>query len=214
MFEADGLTCRFLKPPRGFAGPATPETDGVSSVDRLRMEIWVSSDALGRGVSSSSISTRSCPERLWRCSTRVLRAICSMYGASSRSTGSTGARSRPPWSRSAPATGGTGRAYAHLARETDRVSSARAGGSIGADIGAAGTAGKDGPCQGRRETRPKGGAKHCHRSRGGEVVRGGRDWAWGGGSRKRREGVARPEFPADDGVVISPRGPFSARGCG
>ena len=68
-------------------------------------------------------------------------------------------------------------------------------------------------CQGRRETRPKGGAKHCHRSRGGEVVRGGRDWAWGGGSRKRREGVARPEFPADDGVVISPRGPFSGRGC-
>ena len=56
-------------------------------------------------------------------------------------------------------------------------------------------------------------SKHCHRSRGGEVVRGGRDWAWGGGSRKRREGVARPEFPADDGVVISPRGPFSGRGC-
>ena len=68
-------------------------------------------------------------------------------------------------------------------------------------------------CQGRRETRPKGRAKHCHRSRGGEVVRGGRDSAWGGGSRKRREGVARPEFPADDGVVISPRGPFSGRGC-
>ena len=44
-------------------------------------------------------------------------------------------------------------------------------------------------CQGRRETRPKGGAKHCHRGRGGEVVRGGRDSAWGGGSRKRREGV-------------------------
>ena len=50
-------------------------------------------------------------------------------------------------------------------------------------------------CQGRRETRPKGGAKHCHRGRGGEVVRGGRDSAWGGGSRKRREGVARLEFP-------------------
>ena len=60
----------------------------------------------------------------------------------------------------------------------------------------------------------KGGAKHCHRGRGGEGVRGGRDSAWGGGSRKRREGVARPEFPADDGVVISPRGPWSARGCG
>ena len=34
-------------------------------------------------------------------------------------------------------------------------------------------------CQGRRETRPRGGAKHCHRSRVGEVVVGGRDWAWG-----------------------------------
>ena len=32
-------------------------------------------------------------------------------------------------------------------------------------------------CQGRREIRPKGGAKHCHRGRGGEVVRGGRDEA-------------------------------------
>ena len=58
----------------------------------------------------------------------------------------------------------------------------------------------------------KGGAKHCHRSRVGEVVVGGRDWAWGGGSRKRREGVAGPEFPAEDGVVISARWPFSARG--
>ena len=28
-------------------------------------------------------------------------------------------------------------------------------------------------CQGWRETRPEGGAKHCHRGRGGEVVRGG-----------------------------------------
>ena len=35
-------------------------------------------------------------------------------------------------------------------------------------------------CQGRRETRPKGGAKHCHRGRGGEVVREGWDSAWGG----------------------------------
>ena len=69
-------------------------------------------------------------------------------------------------------------------------------------------------CQGRRETRPKGGAKHCHRGRGGEVVRGGRDWAWGGGSRKRREGVARLEFPAEDGATISLRGRFSSRGCG
>ena len=56
-------------------------------------------------------------------------------------------------------------------------------------------------CQRRRETRSKGGARHCHRGRGGEVGRGGRDSAWGGGSRKRSEGVARPEFPAGDGVV-------------
>ena len=39
--------------------------------------------------------------------------------------------------------------YAHLARETERVSAARVGGSIGADIGAGGSAegatGKDGP---------------------------------------------------------------------
>ena len=51
-------------------------------------------------------------------------------------------------------------------------------------------------CQGRRETRPKGGAKHCHRGRRGEMVRGGRDEAGGGVSRKRREGVARAQFPA------------------
>ena len=30
--------------------------------------------------------------------------------------------------------------------------------------------------------------RHCPRGRGGEVVRGGWDSAWGGGSRKRREG--------------------------
>ena len=35
--------------------------------------------------------------------------------------------------------------YAHLARETERLSAARVGGSIGADIGAAGTASKDSP---------------------------------------------------------------------
>ena len=51
-------------------------------------------------------------------------------------------------------------------------------------------------CQGRRETRPKGGAKHCHRGLRGEMVRGGRDEAGGGVSRKRREGVARAQFPA------------------
>ena len=41
VFEADGLTCRFVKPPRGFTGPAAPETDGVTSVDRLGMEVRV-----------------------------------------------------------------------------------------------------------------------------------------------------------------------------
>ena len=66
-------------------------------------------------------------------------------------------------------------------------------------------------CQRRRETRPKGGPKHCHRGRGVEVVRGGRASARGGVSRKRREGVARPEFPAEGGAVISLRGPFPAR---
>ena len=41
VFEADGPTCRFVKPPRGFAGPSAPETDGVTSVDRLGMEVRV-----------------------------------------------------------------------------------------------------------------------------------------------------------------------------
>ena len=41
VFEADGLTCPFVKPPRGFTGPATPETDGVTAVDRLGMEVRV-----------------------------------------------------------------------------------------------------------------------------------------------------------------------------
>ena len=41
VFEADGLACRFVKPPRGFTGPAAPETDGVTSVDRLGMEVRV-----------------------------------------------------------------------------------------------------------------------------------------------------------------------------
>ena len=41
VFEADGLTCRFVKPPRGFTVPAAPETDGVTSVDRLGMEVRV-----------------------------------------------------------------------------------------------------------------------------------------------------------------------------
>ena len=73
----------------------------------------VFSAALGRGAFSISISisTRSWPGRSWRCSTGVLRAICSMYGASSGSRGSIGAGSRPPSWRLAPATGGTGEAY-------------------------------------------------------------------------------------------------------
>ena len=41
VYEADGLICRFVKPPRGFTGPAAPETDGVTSVDRLGMEVPV-----------------------------------------------------------------------------------------------------------------------------------------------------------------------------
>ena len=47
---------------------------------------------------------------------------------------------------------------------------------------------------------------------GGEVVRGGRDSARGAGRRKLRSGYAVPAFPAEDGVVISPQRPFSARG--
>src|SRR3546814_3270187 len=36
VFEAAGLTCRFVKPPRGFAPP-----DGVTAVDRLGLEVSV-----------------------------------------------------------------------------------------------------------------------------------------------------------------------------
>ena len=57
-------------------------------------------------------------------------------------------------------------------------------------------------CQGRRETRPKGGAKHCRRGRRGEMVRGGRDETGGGVSRKRREGVARAQFPGGGDAQI------------
>ena len=69
-------------------------------------------------------------------------------------------------------------------------------------------------CQGRRETRPKGGAKHCHRGLRGEMVRGGRDEAGGGVSRKRREGVARPQFPAGGDAEVRSSSPCFARGCG
>ena len=69
-------------------------------------------------------------------------------------------------------------------------------------------------CQGRRETRPKGGAKHCHRGLRGEMVRGGRDEAGGGVSRKRREGAARAQFPAGGDAQIRSSSPCCARGCG
>ena len=72
----------------------------------------------------------------------------------------------------------------------------------------------DGGCQGRRETRPKFGAKHCHRGLRGEMVRGGRDEAGGGVSRKRREGVARAQFPAGGDAQIRSSSPCYARGCG
>ena len=41
LFEAHGLTCRFMRPPRGFAGPDAAETDGVTSVDRLGLDVRV-----------------------------------------------------------------------------------------------------------------------------------------------------------------------------
>ena len=40
-FKADGLTCRFVRPPRGFTGSAALEADGVTAVDRLGMEVRV-----------------------------------------------------------------------------------------------------------------------------------------------------------------------------
>ena len=47
--------------------------------------------------------------------------------------------------------------------------------------------------KGRRETRPKGGAKHCQRGRGGEVVREGRDSARDGAVRSP---CSAPRAPA------------------
>ena len=41
MFEANGLTCRFVRPPRGFTGPNGAETDGVTVVDRLGLDVKV-----------------------------------------------------------------------------------------------------------------------------------------------------------------------------
>ena len=41
LFEANGLVCRFVRPPRGFTGPNGTETDGVTAVDRLGLEVKV-----------------------------------------------------------------------------------------------------------------------------------------------------------------------------
>lgn len=41
VFEAVGLTCRFVKPPRGFAQRNGALTDGVTVVDRLGLEVSV-----------------------------------------------------------------------------------------------------------------------------------------------------------------------------
>ena len=41
MYEANGLTCRFIRPPRGFAGRNGTAADGVTVVDRLGLEVDV-----------------------------------------------------------------------------------------------------------------------------------------------------------------------------
>ena len=41
LFEASGFTCRFVRPPRGFAGRNGSSTDGVTAVDRLGLDIDV-----------------------------------------------------------------------------------------------------------------------------------------------------------------------------
>ena len=41
LFEAHGLTCRFVRPPRRFAGTDAPETDSVTLVDRLGLDVRV-----------------------------------------------------------------------------------------------------------------------------------------------------------------------------
>lgn len=41
MFEANGLTCRFVRPPRGFTGPNGAAMDGVTVVDRLGLDVKV-----------------------------------------------------------------------------------------------------------------------------------------------------------------------------
>ena len=41
LFEAHGVTCRFVRPPRGFVGPDASETNGVTTVDRLGLDVRV-----------------------------------------------------------------------------------------------------------------------------------------------------------------------------
>ncbi len=41
VFEASGLTCRFVRPPQGFTGPNGAATDGVTVVDRLGLDVKV-----------------------------------------------------------------------------------------------------------------------------------------------------------------------------
>ena len=41
MFEANGLTCRFVRPPRGFTGPNGAAMDSVTVVDRLGLDVKV-----------------------------------------------------------------------------------------------------------------------------------------------------------------------------
>ena len=72
-----------------------PELHGApAAVRRSPHGVVYSRPRWDGGAFSFSISTRSWPERSWRCSTGVPRATCSMYGASSRSRGSIGAGSR------------------------------------------------------------------------------------------------------------------------
>ena len=41
LFEADGLACRFVRPPRGFSQPDAGESDGVTTIDRLGLMVKV-----------------------------------------------------------------------------------------------------------------------------------------------------------------------------
>ena len=81
----------------------------------------------------------------------------------------------------------------------DEGGRAAAANETGADSGTQDA--EDSPGYDPERSRPKGEAKYCHRGRGGEVVRDGRDSAWGAWGRNRKEGVARPEFSATDGPL-------------